>query len=60
VTVLGLITGALLATGLLARELSRALSGGREGARVLPPVDILWALGVTLAFLVIARILSYL
>jgi hypothetical protein len=60
VTALGLISGALLALALLDRELDRALSGRREGTPSGPPVDVLWALGVTFGFLVIARILVYL
>jgi hypothetical protein len=59
-TALGLISGALLALALLERELNRALSERREGAPLQPPVDVLWALGVTFVFLVAARILDFL
>jgi hypothetical protein len=59
-TALGLVTGALLALGLLGRELDRALTSRPDTAPLRPPIDVLWALGVMFAFLVVVRILDYL
>ena len=58
-TAIGLVVGAILALALLGRELNRVLVD-RPDAPLRPPLDVLWALGVIFAFLVIARVLSYL
>lgn len=57
-TAAGLITGALLALGLLARELAFVPSGAREAGRRRSPA--LWLLALAFATLTVIRIAHYL